>query len=292
MINSPIRWAGGKSRLRKHIIPMIPQDHSTYVEPFAGGAWVLFGKSPSITEVLNDLDPELITFFQILRDDPQGLIDSFEWELVSRAEFNRLANLDPATLTTVQRAHRFYYLTMACWGAESAFPRFQTSPKDGGHGNRLIGALQHLRDRMEPAHRRLKGVIIHNLDWQQCMRQYDDQRTTMYLDPPYLGNGVNYRYNLRSLQDHRELATHLKNAKSSWILSAYDNENTRNMFQGFHMTPVTSYSGMPTGQAEQQNGRHRSLNQELLITNFTPPKQELPGWANIPIQQTNTQDRS
>lgn len=62
MLNSPIRWVGGKSRLRKHIIPLIPP-HTCYVELFAGGAWVLFGKQPSPVEVLNDIDQELINFF-------------------------------------------------------------------------------------------------------------------------------------------------------------------------------------------------------------------------------------
>lgn len=36
MLNSPIRWVGGKSRLRKQIIPLIPP-HTCYVELFAGG---------------------------------------------------------------------------------------------------------------------------------------------------------------------------------------------------------------------------------------------------------------
>ena len=62
MINSPFKWVGGKSRLRKFIIPLIPE-HQCYVEPFGGAAWVLFGKSPSRIEVLNDIDEELINFF-------------------------------------------------------------------------------------------------------------------------------------------------------------------------------------------------------------------------------------
>ena len=39
VINSPIKWVGGKSRLRKAIIPLIPT-HKCYVEPFGGAAWV------------------------------------------------------------------------------------------------------------------------------------------------------------------------------------------------------------------------------------------------------------
>src|SRR3990172_3678406 len=106
MVNSRFKWVGGKSRLRKQIISLLPQ-HTCYVELFSGAAWVLFGKPPSSVEVLNDIDQELITFFRIVKEKPEELIASFDWELVSRAEFQRLATLDTNQLTDVQRAHRF-----------------------------------------------------------------------------------------------------------------------------------------------------------------------------------------
>lgn len=137
MLNSPIKWVGGKSRLRKQIIDLLPP-HTCYVEPFAGASWVLFGKPPSNVEVLNDIDQDLINFFRVVKNNPEQLIASFEWELVSRAEFERLAQLDTTQLTDIQRAHRFYYLIMAGWGGELDYPRFQTSINDGGHGNRLF----------------------------------------------------------------------------------------------------------------------------------------------------------
>lgn len=37
MINSPFKWVGGKSRLRKQIIDLFPR-HTCYVELFAGAA--------------------------------------------------------------------------------------------------------------------------------------------------------------------------------------------------------------------------------------------------------------
>ena len=112
MLNSPIRWVGGKSRFRKYIIPLIPE-HTCYVEPFAGGGWVLFGKPPSPVEVLNDIDQELINFFRTLKHKPEDLIASLEWELVSRAEFERLANRNPTTLNELESSVRFYYICMA-----------------------------------------------------------------------------------------------------------------------------------------------------------------------------------
>ena len=170
MVNSPFKWVGGKSRLRKHIISLLPV-HTCYVEPFAGAAWVLFGKPPSDVEILNDLDQDLITFFRVIREKPEELIASFELELVARAEFERLASLDASQLTDIQRAHRFYYLIMAGWGGELKYPRFQTSISDGGHGNRLIGALKTLRERIEPVHQRLRTVIngfFHHTTFLKC----------------------------------------------------------------------------------------------------------------------------
>lgn len=275
MLNSPFKWVGGKSRLRKFIIPMIPP-HTCYVEPFAGAAWVLFGKPKSDVEIINDIDEELITFFRVVREKPEELIASFEWELVSRAEFNRLANLDPQCLTDVQRAHRFYYLIMAGWGGEARYPRFQSSIRDGGHGNRLVGALKSLRERITPIHRRLQTVLIENMDWQDCVERYDSPTTVMYLDPPYLGNGANYKFNMRGKDDHQAIARQLARIKGYWILSSYDTQEIRDLFGGYEVTPIRSSSGMRTSESERQAGRHRTINQEILITNFTPPMSETP----------------
>lgn len=35
-MDSPLAWVGGKKNLRKQIIPLIPEDHTCYVEVFAG----------------------------------------------------------------------------------------------------------------------------------------------------------------------------------------------------------------------------------------------------------------
>lgn len=266
MLNSPIKWVGGKSRLRKYIVPLIPT-HTCYVEPFAGAAWVLFGKPPSDVEILNDKEQELINFFRVVKEQPEALIASFEWELVSRAEFERLAGLDPAQLTDLQRAHRFYYLIMAGWGGELHYPRFQTSVTDGGHGNRLFGALKTLRQRLEPIHKRLSTVIIENLDWQECLDRYDREGTVMYIDPPYPDNGCNYSYNMRDWAAHEALAERLGRARCKWILSSYDKPEVRALFSRYFPTPVQSSSGMNA----EKNGSTRVLNKEILITNYAPP---------------------
>ncbi len=224
----------------------------------------MFGKPPSPVEVLNDIDQELINFFRVLKQKPEELIASFEWELVSRAEFTRLANSDPTTLQDVDRAHRFYYLIMAGWGGELDYPRFQTSISDGGHGNRLIGALKHLRQRLDPVYDRLKTVIIENLSWEDCLDRYDEARTVMYIDPPYPQNGCNYKYNMQDWEDHRRLANRLAQTKCKWILSSYDIAEMHSLYDGYNIIPVQTISGMN----QKKNGSERVVNREVLITNF------------------------
>lgn len=262
-MRSPIKWAGGKSRLRKQIIELIPE-HSCYVEPFCGAAWVLFGKSPSPVEVINDIDGDLINFFQVIKKRPEDFIDSFDLDLVSREVFEQLANTNTDQMDEIERAHRFYYLIMAGWGGELNYPRFQTSISDGGHGNRLIGALKTLRTRIEPVHERLRTVIIENLDWRKCIKRYDRDGVVMYIDPPYPGNGVNYAHNMKSWSEHHELALMLEDTKSKWILSSYDNPEIRDMFHQYTIIPVTTSSGM----RKSKTNTERVVVQEVLIMNY------------------------
>ncbi len=265
MINSPFKWVGGKSRLRKYIIELIPS-HSCYAEPFAGAAWVLFGKPPSDVEILNDLDQNIVNFFRVIKEKPEDFIASFEWELVSRAEFESLARLDPSKLSDVQAAHRFYYIIMAGWGGELNYPRFQTSISDAGHGNRLFGALKTLRERLEPVHKRLSTVIIENLTWEACIDRYDRPGTVMYIDPPYPENKCNYVHNMRDWESHYKLMERLNKTRCKWIISSYDLPEIRELYAQYYISTVQAYSGMNV----KKNGSDRVMNREVLITNYEP----------------------
>jgi DNA adenine methylase len=259
-LNSPFKWVGGKKKLREKIIEMIPS-HTCYVEVFGGAAWVLFGKPPSPVEVYNDIDQEVVTFFRVVKEQPEELLASFEYEIVSRAEFDRLKEVDPKALEPVARAHRFYYLIMAGWGGELDYPRFQTSISDGGHGNRLIGALETLRKRIDPIHARLRTVIIENMPWRELVNRYDDPRTFMYLDPPYPDNNVNYQHNMRSIKEHKELRDWMKTSKSKLLLTCYDRPDIKDLYSDFKIISVDFAAGMVSNGGERRN-------REIIVTNF------------------------
>src|SRR5271166_3714683 len=72
VLRSPIPQYGGKYYIASHILTLITQ-HSTYVEPYCGGAQVYFHKPPSQVEILNDLNPEIINFFTQLQANPHRM---------------------------------------------------------------------------------------------------------------------------------------------------------------------------------------------------------------------------
>jgi DNA adenine methylase len=62
---SPIKYFGGKGGMYNDILPYFPnhEDYQTYIEPFGGGASLLFRKEPSSVEIYNDLEQNVYSFF-------------------------------------------------------------------------------------------------------------------------------------------------------------------------------------------------------------------------------------
>lgn len=80
-----IKWVGGKRQLIGQLEALLPADFAergdvTYVEPFVGGGAMLFHMLwtyPNIkSAIINDVNPDLTTCYQVVRDKPEELIAS------------------------------------------------------------------------------------------------------------------------------------------------------------------------------------------------------------------------
>lgn len=112
-----IPWIGGKRRLAKQILPLIPE-HTCYVEPFCGAGAIFFLKEPSKVEVLNDINGDLVNLYRVVRCHLEEFVRQFKWAMVSRQVFEWLRITRPETLTDIQRAARFYYLQKQAFGGK------------------------------------------------------------------------------------------------------------------------------------------------------------------------------
>jgi DNA adenine methylase len=255
----PLPYIGGKNRLATKIISMLPE-HTTYVEAFAGGAQVLFHKPPSAVEVLNDLDFDVVNFFRVCQWHYQEFIRYLRFCLASRTLHELHVKTDPATLTDIQRAGRFFYLQKNSFGGLILRPKFHYGVVQPSNFN-----PERIPVIIEETHRRLARVQIESLPYEQVLQKYDRPTTCFYLDPPYWGPKL-YRFNLTE-DDFRQLAERLGKLKGRFILSLNDRPEVREVFKGFRITQCT------IAYTAKQNASRRYG--EVLITNFKPTENKV-----------------
>jgi DNA adenine methylase len=249
-----IPYFGGKSRLAKTIISKFPE-HQCYVEVFAGAANVFFAKEPKGTEVINDLDKDLITLYRVVKHHPEELHRQFKYVLISRDEFKRMMQTNPETLTDIQRAARYLYLQRMCFGGRSKGRVFGTSTTGGPRLN--LFTLQRL---LEDAWLRLGQVYIESLDFRDLIPRYDREHTLFFLDPPYWKINC-YEHNFVE-QDFYDLANVLAAIKGKFLMTINDTPEVRDIFKRFQIEEVELKYSM-----SRKKGSRSQLRTELLIGN-------------------------
>lgn len=239
-------WPGGKRRLAKHILPVIhATPHRTYVEPFAGGAAILFMRDPAPVEVINDLHGELVRLYRCVQHHLEELVRQFKWSLVSREMFRWAQLQHTDTLTDIQRAARFYYLQRLAFGGKVTGQNFGTSPATPPR----ISWLR-LEEELSQAHDRLARVTIENLPWQEVVRRYDRPETLFFLDPPYwqtAGYGGEF-----VRDEHRQLAEAMATMQGKALLTINDHPDMREIYGGMHATPMRTCYTIGGGDKAKQ----------------------------------------
>lgn len=255
MYKPVIPWIGGKRRLVKHLLPLLPE-HTCYCEPFAGAAAMLFYKGISKAEVLNDLNSDLVNLYRVIQHHLEEFCRQFKWALVSREIYAWLQETPPYILTDIQRAARFYYLQRLGFGGKVERRSFGTSVASPPKLN-----LLRIEEDLSQAHLRLSRVTIEHLSWQVCVAKYDRPETCFFLDPPYWqteGYGLAF-----SLDQYEQLGAAMRNMKGKAILTINDHPDMRRIFDGFDMRQVgINYTVGGSGKGAKR--------QELIITNWTP----------------------
>lgn len=248
-----VPWIGGKRRLAKHILPLFPA-HTCYVEPFCGAAALYFLKTPSKTEVINDINGELVNLYRVVKHHLEEFVRQFKWALVSRQIYKWLQDTPEETLTDIQRAARFYYLQKQAFGGKVADHSFGTSTTSAPRFN-----LLRIEEVLSMAHLRLSRTLIEHLDWHQCIERYDRPHTLFYCDPPYWGTeGYGVEFGLENYDHMADLARRIK---GKMIISVNDIPEMRQVFNGLNMQSVDiSYNLKVTGKP--------SPKKELVICNF------------------------
>lgn len=235
----PVRYLGSKWQLADWIIAQMPP-HLTYVEPYCGSAAVFFRKPQSGIEVLNDLNGDILNFFDVLRTRTDEFVHQIEWTPFSRAEYDRA--FEPCA-DPLEQARRFY---VRCYQAFSGGGTKKTGWRHQITMNRGTGVAQEWSrlDGLFLGARRLKEVQLECRDALRIIEQYDTPQTLYYVDPPYVfksrkRSAGRYQYEMNDA-DHRQLAAALHQVKGMVLLSGYKSDLYQELYGDWMVTSKTT----------------------------------------------------
>lgn len=227
MLRSIIKYHGGKNKLARWIINLMPP-HKVYVEPYGGGASVLLQKPMVNSEIYNDLEGEVYNLFKVVRDRAEELAAVVSMTTYNRREMElayiksnddlerarrMIVRCHQAIKTTSMNDNSGFRTSINSKDYCSQFKTFATLPK----------VIFQVRDR-------LASVAIENRPALSLLERFDTKKTLFYLDPPYPNSTRSnkskysgYKFNMTD-EDHKELLTKIKELKGFVIISSYEND--------------------------------------------------------------------
>jgi len=253
-VKPPMSYFGGKIMLAPAIAALFPQ-HDHYVEPYCGSLAVLLAKSVSDHETVNDLDGQLMTFWRVLREQPDELARVCVLTPHSRAEQQEAYEPAGTDLETARRV--FVRLTQ---GRAGALRRtgWRHYVKTSGAATSMPDYLAGYVERIAPAAERLAAVSLESMPALEVIAKYGaEPGVLLYVDPPYLGSTRSksydgYQCEMRGEADHRALADALNSARAAVVLSGYASDlYDRELYAGWDRHTFAAGTGQGDGWANR-----------------------------------------
>lgn len=274
-----LRWAGGKRKLTKLLINAIPQEFNPklnrFFEPFVGGgAMMLALGNPNIPEYvkgknlfINDMNPDLITTYKIIRDDVDELIEHLKTLAfnISKEHFEEVRAQRP--ISKVEIAARFIYLNKTCF---NGLWRVNSNGEFNVPWGKLLKPLIFEEQNLRIVSKRLKYSKITNKNFDEATQNVKEG-DLIYFDPPYipLSSSSSFSQYAKAnfdLKNHRELAQMIRiltKRRALIMMSNSDTQLTREIFG-----PLLNLHQISMSRSISASSDSRKPVYELIGTNF------------------------
>jgi DNA adenine methylase len=238
-LRSPLKWHGGKSYLARRFNALMPY-RPLYIEPFAGGLSVLLNRPRASREIVNDLDPWLARFWEVMTNEERF---ARMWNRVSRTDYRAESfALAKSWLRDQAQPEPEIPWDLLSRSEFAAFFLIRNRMSRGGLGkdfawsDRLRGGQPgdvnawktFVGGEILHVHSRVAGVEVHNDKATTIIKAFDAPDALIYCDPPYLQETRTakkaYGAFEMSRPDHRTLLETLLACKGKVFLSGYRSE--------------------------------------------------------------------
>ncbi|MDR0438570.1 MAG: DNA adenine methylase [Bacteroidales bacterium] len=268
-----LKWVGGKRQIMPSIVELLPKNISSYsyIEPFVGGAAVLFHLQPS-KAIINDSNMELINVYNVIKDNLDELVKDLRKHKNEADYFYNLRSLDRGdnfkNLSPVQRASRIIYLNKTCYNGLYRV-------NNAGEFNAPFGRYKNPNIINEPTLKAVNKYLNSNLieiqnDDYEIILKKANQKSFVYLDPPYhpISESSNFtgyvqggwnRYDQIRL---REACDELTEKGIKFLLSNSATPFIKDQYKSYKIQVIKA------NRAINSNGADRGEVDELLIRNY------------------------
>ncbi|MGA1978410.1 MAG: Dam family site-specific DNA-(adenine-N6)-methyltransferase [Bacteroidales bacterium] len=229
-----LRWAGGKTWLKKIINNYLPETFHDYHEPFLGGGSIFFHINQRGINYLSDFNKDLIFTYTRVRDDVEEVINFLKQFKNTEKDYYKIRGtiFDNPN----QIAAQFIYLNMTSFNGIYRVNREGKYNVPYGH-RYTIDFIQ--EDNLRLASKKLIGTSIKHMDFGEAIR-FVKKNDFVFLDPPYTvahsNNGfIGYNQRLFSLDDQYRLADNLRllnNIGAKFILTNAFHERIEEIYEG------------------------------------------------------------
>ena len=220
-MRTPLTYWGGKQKLLKHILPLIPE-HKAYIEPFCGGASVFFAKEPVSINIINDINGEVVNFYEVLKSPRlrQQLYRQLKHTPYARRLFLRAIHIffKPQGYNKIQRA---WALFTAC--AQAYNTKLSESWSMSATTNRA-SCWQHKIELLQDQtiDRLLENAQIEHRDACAVIRA-GKADSFIFADPPYPGADQGH-YSGYGYTEFEYLLKALEQTPGKFMLCSYPSE--------------------------------------------------------------------
>lgn len=232
---TPLRYPGGKQCLApymKQLIKINDVSDGFYAEPYAGGAGLALELllSESIYSLyINDADFNIFAFWNSVLNEKKELIKKIQETPVTIEEWEHQKSIlrDKSNENTLEKGFATFFLNRT-----NRSGILKAGPIGGKNqtGNYKIDARfnkESLISRIELISEYASRIHLYNLDALDFLKEIkpmaEQQKSLIYLDPPYYVHGQELYLNAYSHEDHVALEKYLSTeyADLKWIIS-YD----------------------------------------------------------------------
>ncbi|HEM3172414.1 TPA: DNA adenine methylase [Streptococcus suis] len=271
-----LKWVGGKRQLIEDISPLIPKQISTYVEPFVGGAAILFHLQPK-KAIINDFNDELMNVYQVIKEDPNGLIKILEKHKEANSEeyYYETRALDRTSdyenLSKEEKAGRILYLNKTCYnGLFRVNSSGQFNAPYGKYKNPAI--VNDVTIKAVSNYFNSANIKFLNGDYKEALKGLR-KGTFVYFDPPYMpvsssSNFTGYTENGFGYEKQVELRDECLKLNKRGIKFLQSNSYTPEILELYSDSSVFTIKVVQAKRSINSKSDKRGEISEVLIYNY------------------------